>query len=613
MTGTIFWRSIGIGLGFGFSVAVFYWLTIDLPPETQGDSKTNPGYASLDELARAWAYAPEDFITKPPNGQNNFDQLNEARSTWIDDPIWVHSVVGVDENSNAVDSQLELPGKADMLVLNDSKVDGDAQSLSSLPSTENVTPSNLTDELELGDKKIEPDAVAMQISLLSSQSREEPSSLDLSADVAQNSGRNFLPIRSNEIHANPFFDGSHSQQNFANRSAPAASIQHADAPSQKSSINEDDKFNFKWGSDSPVRSKTPDESLERAASQPFGFTHSNSASPPMAESVLLTDPEVSIGSEARSWQGANLALSESAALRAVHHIEYGKTLARRGALATAEREFHAALAVLARDFDSRSGKNEHSQSLGQGILALKEAADFDAGHLASQIDLDVAGICESHQSGALTPKLAKQLSAIQALQQYLSYAQFQIEQGAGRNVVAAEALYCLGKLRTMSPPAGNRDGNLNAAHAIVFHRAALAGDPNNYRSAHELGVLMAHLGELYQAKELFRQSLRIQPTPKTWENLAKLHLRMNEPELAQLAQVEQQKTIEVQTSGPIRWVDSPQFQAQALPEILPPQLVNHSAAPTGNGYGNQGVRQADARTDTQDEKRKTWTDRLKFW
>jgi tetratricopeptide (TPR) repeat protein len=221
----------------------------------------------------------------------------------------------------------------------------------------------------------------------------------------------------------------------------------------------------------------------------------------------------------------------------------------------------AALSVIAQDFDSQGAGVEFSQALRRGMTALKESEDFVLGDSESQIGMDVAGLVESHHSGALSKSEAEGMTPIQALQRYYGYAQIQIQKAVGKNVVSAEALFCLGRLYTLAEAGEMMDGKLDRAKAMVYHRASLACDPTNHRSANELGVLLAEFGELQDALKLIRHSLQIRQTPSTWENLAKLHDRLNQPHLADAARIEHQRMLANQNSGMIHWVDSGQFNA----------------------------------------------------
>ena len=233
-------------------------------------------------------------------------------------------------------------------------------------------------------------------------------------------------------------------------------------------------------------------------------------------------------------------LNNADAQKAVHHIEYGKTLSRRGAAFTARQEFLAAIQVIATSNDKASGDNRHSKALKMAMLSMREAEDFSVANPEQQIHMDVASVVESHRSQVLTPAQADHLSPVQAMNRYFAHAQEQLDMAGGRNVVSAEVFYCMGKLHTFLNRNQKVLGPYETAQSVVYHQAALLSDNQHHRSANELGVLLARSGRLEQSKLLFERSLMSQPTIRTWQNLAETHRRLGETNFADQAATEVQ-------------------------------------------------------------------------
>ena len=233
-------------------------------------------------------------------------------------------------------------------------------------------------------------------------------------------------------------------------------------------------------------------------------------------------------------------LNNADAQKAVHHIEYGKTLSRRGAAFTARQEFLAAIQVIATSNDRASGDNRHSKALKMAMLSMREAEDFSVANPEQQIHMDVASVVESHRSQVLTPAQADHLSPVQAMNRYFAHAQEQLDMAGGRNVVSAEVFYCMGKLHTFLNRNQKVLGPYETAQSVVYHQAALLSDNQHHRSANELGVLLARSGRLEQSKLLFERSLMSQPTIRTWQNLAETHRRLGETNFADQAATEVQ-------------------------------------------------------------------------
>ena len=296
-------------------------------------------------------------------------------------------------------------------------------------------------------------------------------------------------------------------------------------------------------------------------------------------SVMQSGP---IGMQDESILPIQVGISEAVAQQAVHHIEYGKSLARRGAAFAARQEFFKALRIVAQANDTATGGNNYSKALTDAIRAMREAEEFKVENSDSGEYVDVAATVETHQTKILTEQEAKLISPTQAMQAYYGFARQQLDYASGRNVVTAEALHSLGKLHTvMARHKKTMPGNLDVAKAIVFHKASLLSNPQNPSSANELGVLLAKTGNLHQATELFKQSLIEQPSPQAWNNLARTHRRLGEVEMAQLAETElamagrSQPT--VATAG-IQWMQNQDFNAMTPLEFEPRVATNKPIA-----------------------------------
>lgn len=229
------------------------------------------------------------------------------------------------------------------------------------------------------------------------------------------------------------------------------------------------------------------------------------------------------------------------------HLSYGKTLARKGATASARNEFLNALAVIAQSRDLRLGGKDHVNALNQAVLALAEAEDLFGKPGSSNLDADVATVSAGHLSRILDPAVAKQLTRVDALNAYQEFARRNLQEACGLNWLASETFYALGRLHNLLSLADPAQQPCELSKSLTFHQAALAADANNFASANELGVLLARQGDLEEAKRLLIHSVRLSPRRETWTNLATVHQRLGEPRLAELAAAEA-KTLAVRTA-----------------------------------------------------------------
>jgi len=258
-----------------------------------------------------------------------------------------------------------------------------------------------------------------------------------------------------------------------------------------------------------------------------------------------------------------IGISQADAQKAVHNIEYGKSLSRRGAAYAARQEFYSSLRILAQSHDKQAGGTAYTQALRNGIVAIKEAQDFIVTDTESQIGLRVPSVIETHSTKIISDELAKGMTAIEAAQRYFAYASHQLSRCGGHNVVAAEALYCLGKLHSVQANSGNDSSKLDMAKSMIYHQAAVASDPTNYRSLNELGVLYANSGRFDESKQMLKKSLRIKQLPQAWQNLSVIHQRMGEVQLAQLANREFEMVSTQAPTSDIRWTPTAEFNQNA--------------------------------------------------
>ena len=308
-------------------------------------------------------------------------------------------------------------------------------------------------------------------------------------------------------------------------------------------------------------------------------------------SVIASDENLELGSPP-----INVQLSSADAQKAAHNIEYGKSLSRRGAAYAARQEFYSSLRILAQSHDKQVGGKAYTQALRNGIIALKEAKDFIVTDTETQIGLDVGNVIETHSTKIISAESAGSMTAIEAVQRYFAYASHQLSRSGGQNVVAAEALYCLGKLHSVQASNGSNQSKMDLAKSLVYHQAAIAADPDNYRSLNELGVLYANSGRFEESKQMLKKSLRIKPLPQAWQNLSVIHQRMGEDQLAELANREFQMVSANSPGSVIRWTAAEEFNANApLIQRTASQANNVLANPVNTESGKSNLKSIGSR------------------
>jgi tetratricopeptide (TPR) repeat protein len=277
-------------------------------------------------------------------------------------------------------------------------------------------------------------------------------------------------------------------------------------------------------------------------------------------------------------------------------VRQGFQLADQGALYLARAEFIAALKLIAQANDVRQGTRWHSKAVTAGFLALKESTEFVIQNTGIE-DADVAKIISGHKTPILKRVDVSEMTPMAAAQRYYTYAQEQLAGAAAQEKSGSMALYGLGKAAIAA--AGNKSPDLEyTGQARALYRAALMAEGRNYLAANELGVLLTENGQPELAREMLMRSISLSPQAATWENLAAVHARLGQRELAEKAR---QQAMSMRQSGrgvagpAVQWVDPATF-ARMIPstgdlappatpakmEPAPAKVTSDSAQPTEN-------------------------------
>lgn len=266
--------------------------------------------------------------------------------------------------------------------------------------------------------------------------------------------------------------------------------------------------------------------------------------------------------------------------QADEHTRKGVDLANRGALYSAQAEFHLALQVVADAFDQIYGGNHHAQCLANGMQAMKEAEDF-APDASQRSASSACSIARSHRTPLLTDQLDEEVSCLQARRSYYQYACDQFIEAVGNEPVASLALYGLAKLEPMLISGVRNPAPSYSAKSAALYQAALTVDANNFLSANELAVQYAHLGKWQDAHALLVKWAPQAGQPVMWNNLAVVSNRLQRPQEVQMAQAqaaassaqfaerERQKG-NLATSPGVIWVSPEQFSQQSVVWSAPP-------------------------------------------
>jgi tetratricopeptide (TPR) repeat protein len=316
--------------------------------------------------------------------------------------------------------------------------------------------------------------------------------------------------------------------------------------------------------DSPRATPESSPAPPRVASLPPRVELAPPGSAPPGSAPVTAPPRASSPAQDAPLQAVNE--------RATALVAHGTSLADRGALFTARAEFIQALRMVTQALDAQQATTAHSQALADGLRALAEAADFSPGGSQLEADLDLQSIIAGHRTAILKDVAPQSLTSLVALQRYYAFAQERLSAACGREPAASQALYGLGKLTTVMAQRSPEARRMHGPQAMAYYQAALAVDSGNALAAQELGAMLAQFGQWQEARQALLHGLAISATPAAWHNLAVVHDRLGEADLATKARYEMQLAkrstgLPLGAAPRVQWLDPDTF-AQASPENM---------------------------------------------
>ena len=265
--------------------------------------------------------------------------------------------------------------------------------------------------------------------------------------------------------------------------------------------------------------------------------------------------------------------------RAMQIADKASALADRGMLYSARTELWKALELIAQALDAQEADARHGSALAAAVTALDEARELAQATALPGENANVAVIAASHRTPHLESFQALSRSPIVAQQQYFAQAQQHLAIAAGNLPAASQILYRLGRLQSAIAALDADPLSLHGPQSMVFHQSALAVDSKNWLAANELGVLYARYGQLPESRQLLVHSVTVHPHLEGWHNLAIVHRRLGEADLAARAESEwrllAQRTGKSRTDAAemVRWVDPKAFASTGGPEVHWPAEV----------------------------------------
>jgi hypothetical protein len=164
--------------------------------------------------------------------------------------------------------------------------------------------------------------------------------------------------------------------------------------------------------------------------------------------------------------------------------------------------------------DSATGALEKLQISRQ---AIREARDFSGAY--GSVDAEaITRMAKSHVTDVLDSQPTQGLSATDAADRYLEDARVHLAPIAAQSVEAAQAMDLLAAIYL------NRADSrtLPSSTALCLRRAALQGQPSNASLASRLGMHLADVGLMEEARWALEHSMSLEADPETAEALVKV-------------------------------------------------------------------------------------------
>ena len=253
-------------------------------------------------------------------------------------------------------------------------------------------------------------------------------------------------------------------------------------------------------------------------------------------------------------------------------VDHGLVMAQRGAHYSARAEFIQALRLATQTLDTAQRSHRHSEALAEAIAALEEAGDFIPSGAQLEANINLELVVSSHRTPALKDTDLNHETTLTATQKYFAFAQERLIVACGSLPECSRALVGLARIQEHLYTTTGDNRTLIGPRAIALFQTALAVDGNNFEAANELGVLLARYGQFEDAKQALLQGVQAAPRPQLWLNLASVHERLGEMEMARRAQEEanlaEQHARYTNGLEAVRWVS-------------PEELARHNQADAG--------------------------------
>jgi hypothetical protein len=237
-------------------------------------------------------------------------------------------------------------------------------------------------------------------------------------------------------------------------------------------------------------------------------------SQPSDNNWALTKPNIN-----QAWLQSTTPMASSE--KAIAKLEQAKIEYHAKAWLSAEQSAWESISLFSQAIDLRSPSHRRQVDAGHRFRVAKdaiiEARDFGSSHGTFDSE-SLRRLAKSHRTNLIASDRAVALTAATAVDRYLDLARRNLAGLAARDTRCAEAIDFLAAIYLSRNDASQLPGET----ALCLRRAALQGQPNNADLAARLGMQLADVGLVDEAKWALDHSLQIDFQPLVANRLAML-------------------------------------------------------------------------------------------
>ena len=235
---------------------------------------------------------------------------------------------------------------------------------------------------------------------------------------------------------------------------------------------------------------------------------------------------------------------ESISREAIEMVAKADAMLKQGQIVPARRTLLSALQKFAAEYDRIFESTQHQQAFAEAIQTIIEAKDFRRSTRRS-----VADSIATHKTRLIDPADFRSTTKSVAMDAYHIHATKLLKFALKDSPFASDVLHSLGMCELLKNKFDSTQApDPDTARALVA--SAWVVDKTNFASGQQFAKLLEERGQLNEAKKVLTSTLRMHSFPDGWEQLARVHNKLGEEDLALAAREEYESFFESETPLP---------------------------------------------------------------